>query len=92
MPPTAPDVRSSDESESNISPNVPEYDGESEGQRRAREKRNRLKEGRRHRVRQRKEAQNTYRMELVEYYKRRSEKEAEERCATRAHEAPYNKI
>jgi hypothetical protein len=52
MPPTASDVRSSDESESNISPNVPKYDGESEGQRRAREKRNRLKEGRRHRGRQ----------------------------------------
>jgi hypothetical protein len=31
MPPTAPDVRSLDESESNISPNVPEYDGEFEG-------------------------------------------------------------
>jgi hypothetical protein len=31
-------------------------------------------------------------MELAEYYKKRSEKEAEERCATRAHEAPYNKI
>jgi hypothetical protein len=31
MPPTAPDVRSSDKSESNISPNAPEYDGESEG-------------------------------------------------------------
>jgi hypothetical protein len=33
MPPTAPDVRSLDELESNISPNVPKYDGESEGQR-----------------------------------------------------------
>jgi hypothetical protein len=33
MPPTAPDVRSSDESESNISPNAPKYDSESEGQR-----------------------------------------------------------
>jgi hypothetical protein len=31
IPPTAPDVKSSDESESNISPNAPEYDGESEG-------------------------------------------------------------
>jgi hypothetical protein len=29
MPPTAPDVRSLDESESNILPNTPEYDGES---------------------------------------------------------------
>jgi hypothetical protein len=31
-------------------------------------------------------------MELAEYYKRRSEKEVEERHATRAHEARYNKI
>jgi hypothetical protein len=31
-------------------------------------------------------------MELAEYYKRRLEKEAEERHATRAHEAPYNNI
>jgi hypothetical protein len=31
-------------------------------------------------------------MELAEYYKRRSEKEAKERHTTRAHEAPYNKI
>jgi hypothetical protein len=29
IPPTSPDVRSLDESESNISPNVLEYDGES---------------------------------------------------------------
>jgi hypothetical protein len=89
---TAPDVRSSDESESNISPNIPEYDGESEGQRRAREKRNKLKEGLRRRARQRKEAQYTYKMELAEYYKRRSEKEAEERRVARVHEAPYDKI
>jgi hypothetical protein len=33
MSPTAPDVRSLDELESNISPNAPEYDGESKGQR-----------------------------------------------------------
>jgi hypothetical protein len=56
MPPTTPDVRSSDESESNISPNAPEYDGESKGQRRTRERRNKLKEGRIHRARQRREA------------------------------------
>jgi hypothetical protein len=31
-------------------------------------------------------------MEVTEYYKRRLEKEAEERCVARAHEAPYNKI
>jgi hypothetical protein len=51
MPPTAPDVRFSDESESNILPNVPEYDGESEGQRRTREKRKILKEGHRRHAR-----------------------------------------
>jgi hypothetical protein len=43
MPPTVPDVRSSDESESNISPNAPEYNGESVGQKRARERRNKPK-------------------------------------------------
>jgi hypothetical protein len=31
-------------------------------------------------------------MELAEYYKRRSEKEAKERHAARVHEAPYDKI
>jgi hypothetical protein len=92
MLPTAPDVRPSDESESNISPNAPEYDGESESQRRAREKRNKLKEGRRRRARQRKEAHDVYKIELVEYHKRKSEKEAEERRATRVHGALYDKI
>jgi outer membrane protein assembly factor BamD (BamD/ComL family) len=31
-------------------------------------------------------------MELAEYYKRRSEKEAKERRVARVHEAPYDKI
>jgi hypothetical protein len=92
IPPTAPDVRSLDESESNISPNVPEYDDKFEGQRRSRERRNKLKEGRRRRARQRKEAHDTYKMELAEYHKRRSEKEAKERRVARVHEAPYDKI
>jgi hypothetical protein len=92
MPPTAPDVRSSDESESNISSNAPEYDGESEGQKRARERRNKLKEGRRRCARQRKEAQDVYKIELAEYHKRKLEKEVEERRAARVHEAPYDKI
>jgi phosphoglycolate phosphatase-like HAD superfamily hydrolase len=92
MPPTAPNVRSSDESESNILPNAPEYDGESEGQRRARERRNKLKEGRRRRARQQKEAQDAYKIELAEYHKRKSEKEAKERCTARVHGAPYDKI
>jgi hypothetical protein len=83
MPPTVPDVRSSDESKSNISPNTPEYDGESEGQRR-----NKLKEGHRCCARQRKEAHDTYKIELAEYHKRKSEKEDEERRAARVHKAP----
>jgi hypothetical protein len=92
MPPTAPDVRCSDELESNISPNSPEYEGESEGQRQARERRNKLKEGRRRRAKQRKEAQDMYKIEMAEYYKRKSEKEVEERRAARVYEAPYDKI
>jgi hypothetical protein len=50
IPPKAPDVRSSDESESNISPNALEYDGKTESQKRARERKNKLKESRRCRV------------------------------------------
>jgi hypothetical protein len=92
MPPTAPNVRTSDESESNISPNAPEYDGESKDQKRARERRNKLKEGRRRRARQQKEAWDTYEVELAEYNKRKLEREAKERRAARAHRAPYNKI
>jgi hypothetical protein len=89
MPPTAPDVTSSDESESNISPNALKYDGESEGQKRARERRNKLEEGHRHRARQRKEAWVRYESDLAEYNKRKSELEAKER---RAANTPYNKI
>jgi hypothetical protein len=92
MPPTAPDVRSSDESEPNISPNAPEYDGESEVQKHARERRNKLKEGRRRRAKQRKEAWDTYEVELAKYNKRKSKREAEERRVARAHRAPYDKI
>jgi hypothetical protein len=92
MPPTGPNIKSSDESKSNISPNTPKYDGQSEGQKRARERRNKLKEGHRRRARQRKEAWDTYEVELAEYNKRKSEKEAEERRAAKAHKAPYDKI
>jgi hypothetical protein len=87
MPPTAPNIRSLDESESNISPNTLKYDGESEGQKRARERRNKLKEGHRRRARQRKEAWVRY--ELAEYNKRKLELEAEKR---RVANTPYNKI
>jgi hypothetical protein len=92
MPPTAPDVRSLDELESNISSNALEFDGESEGQKQARERRNKLKEGHRRRARQRKEAWDTYEVELAEYNKRKSEREAEERRTARAHRTPYDKI
>jgi hypothetical protein len=92
MPPTAPDIKFSDESESNMSPNAPEYDDESEDQKRARERRNKLKEGRRCCARQQKEAWDTYEVELAEYNKIKSEREAEERRTDRAYRAPYDKI
>jgi hypothetical protein len=50
IPSKAHDVRSSDESESNISPNAPEYDGETKSQRQTRERRNKLKQGCRRRA------------------------------------------
>jgi hypothetical protein len=77
MPPTAPDIRSSDLSKSNISPNAPEYDGEPEHQKQARERRNKLKEGHRHRARQQKEAWDMYEVELAEYNKRKLEKRSQ---------------
>jgi hypothetical protein len=89
MPPTAPDVRSSDELESNISLNALEYDGESESQKWARERRNKLKKGRRRHSSQWKEAWVRYESDLAEYNKRKSELEAEER---RTANTPYNKI
>ena len=46
IPPEAPDIRSSDESKSNISPFIQGYDGETESQRQARERKNKLKQGR----------------------------------------------
>jgi hypothetical protein len=91
MPPTILDVKSLDESESNISPNAPKYDGESEGQKRARERRNKLKEGCRRCARQRK-VWDTYEAELAEYNKRKLERETKERRTARAYRAPYDKI
>ena len=92
IPPQAPDVRSSDESGSNISPNALEYDGVSEGQKQARERRNKLKEGRRRRARQRKEAWIKYETELAKYGKKKYDQEVGERRAARARNAPYDKI
>jgi hypothetical protein len=56
IPHKAPNIRSLDESESNISPNALEYDGETKSQKHARERKNKLKEGHRRNARQRKEA------------------------------------
>ena len=67
VPPEAPDIRSSDESESNISPFIQGHDGEIESQKQARERRNRLKQGRQRRARQRKEAWIKYESDLAEY-------------------------
>ena len=51
IPLEAPDIRSSDESESNISPFTQGHDGETEAQKQARERKNKLKQGRQHRAR-----------------------------------------
>ena len=89
VPPEAPDVRSSDESESNISPFVLGYDGETETQKQARERKNKSKQECQNRVRQRKEAWMRYESELAEYNRRKSEREVEERHTTNT---PYDKI
>ena len=65
VPLEAPDIRLSDESESNISPFAQGYDGETENQRQARERRNKLKQGRQRRARQRKEAWIRYESDLA---------------------------
>ena len=88
-PPEVPDIRSSDESESNISPFAQGYDGETENQRQARERRNKLKQGRQRRARQRKEAWIRYESDLAEYNRRKSEQEVKER---RTSNTPYNRI
>ena len=76
-PPEAPDIRSLDESESNISPFTQGYDGETESQKQARERRNKLKQGCQRRARQRKEAWVRYESDLAEYNKKKSQLEAE---------------
>jgi hypothetical protein len=93
IPPRAPDVRSSDESKSNISPNTLEYDGETESQKRARERKNKLKEGRRRHARQRREAWTRYESDLTEYDRKKSEQEAEERyTARKTNNSPHDRI
>ena len=88
-PPEAPDIRSSDESESNISPFIQGHDGETENQKQARERRNKLKQGRQRRARQRKEAWIKYESDLAEYDRKKLEQEVKEK---RTANTPYNKI
>jgi hypothetical protein len=91
--PRAPDVRSLDESESNISPNTLEYDGKTKSQKCAKERKNKLKEGRRRHARHRKEAWTRYESDLAEYDRKKSEQEAEERYAARkTNNSRYNRI
>lgn len=72
------DIRSSDESESNISPDEKTDDNEDEEQKQARLKRNKRKLGRKNRARQRKQAWEKYKVELIEYNKKKTKKVAEE--------------
>jgi hypothetical protein len=91
--PRALDVKSSDELGSNISPNALKYNGETESQKHVRERKNKLKEGRRRRARQRKEAWTRYEFDLAEYDRMKLEREAEERyTARKANNSPYDII
>ena len=89
VPPEAPDIKSSDESESNISPFAQGHDGETESQKQARERKNKLKQGRQRHARQRKEAWIRYESDLAEYNRRKLEQEVEER---RVANTPYDRI
>ena len=75
--PEIPDIRSSDESEGNISLDEKTDENEDEDQRQARLKRNKRKLGRKNRAHQRKQAWEKYRVELIEYNKKKARKEAE---------------
>lgn len=78
VPPQAPDIRSSDESESNISPDAQPILNETDEQRIAREKKNKTRQGRRYRARHRKEAQLRYISAMAEYERQMLEREAED--------------
>jgi hypothetical protein len=67
IPTKAPNVRSLDESESNISPFAKGHESETKSQKQARERRNKLKQGHRRRARQHKEAWARYESNLTEY-------------------------
>lgn len=82
IPLEAPDVRSSDESEANISSDDLGSASETENQRQARQKKNKLRQGRRRRAHQRKEAWIKYEIDLIEYNRKKFEREAEDKRAT----------
>jgi hypothetical protein len=93
IPPEQSNVRSSNESESNISPNAQGDGSEAKSQRQIRERKNKLKQGHRRQAKQRKKARARYKSDLAEYNKRRSEQKAEDRCAAgKTHNSPYAKI
>jgi tRNA C32,U32 (ribose-2'-O)-methylase TrmJ len=58
----------------------------------ARERRNKLKQGCRRQAQQCKEACVKYELDMAEYNKKKSEQEAKERHATRMHNSSYDKI
>ena len=89
IPLEALDVRSSDESKSNISPFIQGHDGETESQRQARERKNKLKQGCQRRAKQRKDTWIKYESDLAEYNRRKSEREVKE---GRVANTPYDKI
>ncbi|XP_066374094.1 vicilin-like seed storage protein At2g18540 [Miscanthus floridulus] len=74
-PPQIPDIKSSDESEGNISPDEKSDSNEDDEQRLTRLKKNKLKARRRNRAKQRKQVWNKYKSELTEY-NRKKEREA----------------
>ncbi|XP_066361433.1 uncharacterized protein [Miscanthus floridulus] len=70
-----PDIKSSDESEGNISLDEKSDSNENDEQRLARLKKNKLKAGRRNRAKQRKQIWNKYKVELTEYNRKKVERE-----------------
>ena len=76
VPPEAPDIISSDESESNISPFIQGHDGETESQKQARERKNKLKQGCQRCARQHKEAWIRYESDLAKYDRKNQNKKS----------------
>ncbi|XP_066374105.1 protein PXR1-like [Miscanthus floridulus] len=75
-PPQILDIKSSDESKGNISPDEKSDSNKNDEQRLARLKKNKLKAGRRNIVKQRKQIWNKYKAKLTEYNRKKAEREA----------------